>query len=78
MVNLSRNISCLLTPYSDHRMGLKLEVTKREEQDRELSGRYLGRQMLKIRPKTAQYRQRREGKTKVKKPHNKRKSWHIK
>lgn len=56
MVNLSRNISCLLTPYSDHRMGLKLEVTKREEQDREFSGRHLGRQMPEIRLKIAQYR----------------------
>ena len=49
-------------------------MTKREEQDRELSGRHLGRQMPKIRLKTAQYRQGREGKTKAKKPHNKRKS----
>lgn len=53
---------------------LFLKVTKREEQDREFSGRHLGRQMPKIRLKTAQYRQGREGKIKAKKPHNKRKS----
>lgn len=50
------------------------EVTKREEEDREFLGRHLGRQKPKIRPKTAQYRQGKEGKIKAKKPHNKGKS----
>lgn len=53
--NLQRNTSCFLTPYSGHRIGLKLKVTKREEQDREFSGRHLGRQKPKIRLKIARY-----------------------